>query len=305
MILEKLSSQTGIPESLIVTLAKGASHEYKTYEIPKRVGGKRTIHHPSRRLKAVQRWLLQNVISDLPIHRAAAAYRRAHNILDNASRHSRSRFLLRMDFANFFPSISLADIARFIADRRTIFTGWTTLDIEVFCQLVCRNGALTIGAPTSPALSNALCFELDAQLETLAARYDVTYSRYADDLFFSTATPEVLREVENQVPVLVRSLAVPANLALNLAKTRHSSRRGARRVTGIVLGSDGNAYIGRQLKRLIRSQIHKFATLDARAKARLAGLVAYAVGLDPNFANSLIKKYGPKRVKEVRSARVT
>lgn len=303
MIVERIAHETGVPLQFVITVANGASHEYYTYEIPKRGGGKRTIHHPSRRLKAFQRWLLRNVIAGLPVHPAAAAYRRNQSIFDNAAKHASSRYLLRMDFLNFFHSITSADIGRFIAERPRLFSGWTSRDIDVFSQLVCRAGALTIGAPTSPAISNALCFDLDSELERLSGHFDVTYTRYADDLFFSASQPGILREVEDSVADLVKSLSLPANLILNTRKTRHSSKRGARRVTGIVLGSDGRPYIGRSLKRRIRGLIHRFQTLDDATKAQLAGLLAYAIGFDADFSNSLIKKYGASRMREIRTYR--
>jgi RNA-directed DNA polymerase len=141
-------------------------------------------------------------------------------------------------------------------------------------------------------LSNALCYELDEQLTVLATRNAVTYTRYADDLFFSTQHPNVLRRVQAAVPGICADLVCPANLAINPAKTRHSSRIGARRVTGITLGSDGRTYLGRAVKRRIRAMIFRLDALSDREKASLRGWVAYAGGIDPDFLNSLIAKYG-------------
>jgi len=63
MILERMALELDLSVGFLQGLANGASYEYKTYAIPKRGGGTRTIHHPSRRLKAVQRWLARKVIS--------------------------------------------------------------------------------------------------------------------------------------------------------------------------------------------------------------------------------------------------
>jgi len=93
-------------------------------------------------------------------------------------------------------------------------------------------------------------------------------------------------------------LKLPAKLTVNLGKTRHSSRKGTRHVTGIVLGSDGRAYIGRKLKRRIRALIHKYSGLDAPTRASLAGMIAYSAGFDPDFVNSLITKYGLPAVRD-------
>ncbi|MBM3726465.1 MAG: RNA-directed DNA polymerase [Acidobacteria bacterium] len=300
MIRERMASAIGVTIEYISGLANGASHAYKTYRIPKRDGRLRTIHHPSKQLKALQRWLLQNVIENLPVHSAAFAYKKSTSMFDNARAHSKNRFLLRIDLNDFFPSITDTDVRRFIQDRATMFEGWTNGDIDAFCKIICRNGHLTIGAPTSPAISNVLCFDLDSALSSLASKLGVTYTRYADDLFFSTNQAGVLRPLQESVEQTVRVATLPGNLAINHGKTRHSSKKRLRRVTGIVIGSDGKAHVGRGVKRKIRGMIHRFDSLNDQDRASLAGLIAYVIGFDPAFLNSLVTKYGHAAVSRAR-----
>jgi RNA-directed DNA polymerase len=292
MIIGKMAADLGIKAAFIQTFARGASHAYKTYPIRKRGGGHRIIDHPSKQLKAMQRWLLEYVLPGLPVHTAAMAYQKGKSILDNAAIHADSRFLLRMDCKNFFPSITETDLRTYIADRGSLFAGWTPFDVDVVCMIVFKGSRLTIGAPTSPAVSNVLCFDMDSALSDLAVKRGVTYTRYADDLFFSANQPNILRPLQIEVERIVPKLKVPRGLAINAAKTRHSSKRRRRRVTGIVLGSDRQPHIGRQLKRKIRALIHQMDSLDMPSRARLAGLLAYSVGFDAGFMNSLIMKYG-------------
>lgn len=103
MILEKMSSELSLPAGYVARLIRTASHQYKRYEIPKRGGGMREIFHPSRRLKALQRWLLANVVESWPVHGAAMAYIPGVSIMDNARVHAESKYLLRMDLEKFFP----------------------------------------------------------------------------------------------------------------------------------------------------------------------------------------------------------
>ena len=276
----------------------------RSIQFQKRTGGYREIHHPSRRLKALQRWLLSNIIEALPVHPAAAAYRRNRSIFENARAHAASRYLLRMDLENFFPSITSVDVRQYIKGHSAFFLEWTEPDINVFCGIVCRNSRLTIGAPTSPALSNSICYDLDVNLHALCENSGVAYTRYADDLFFSTVQREVLFQTEKDVIEIVDKLKIPANLKVNGHKTRHSSKRGSRRVTGIVLGSDGAPHVGRGLKRKIRALIHRFDSLDEPNKASLAGLIAYAIGFEPAFLNRLIDKYGLPMVNKAMTAAV-
>lgn len=109
----------------------------------------------------------------------------------------------------------------------------------------------------------------------------------------------MLGKIQAGVIAIVSTLKVPADLKINGEKTRHSSKKGLRRVTGIVLGSDGNPYIGRHLKRRIRALVHRYEELDEHTKASLMGLVSFSVGLDPDFKNSLIEKYGLAQINRV------
>lgn len=292
MILERMARELGLTANFIEHRSRRASHEYKTYNIPKRDGTYRTIYHPSRALKALQRWLLANVVEYLPVHPAAFAYRKDSTTFDNAAVHRSSRYLLRMDLTNFFPSIRQTDLRKYIEQRPALFAEWNVRDITVLCNLVCRNGTLTIGSPTSPALSNAICYDMDVRINELCTKSGVNYSRYADDLFFSTERPDVLRSIETEVMDLIPKLELPEGLRVNVSKTRHSSKRGRRKVTGIVLGSDAEAHVGRAFKRTIRALLHKYSSLTEEQKVSLAGSIAYVIGFEPLFMNSLIAKYG-------------
>jgi RNA-directed DNA polymerase len=140
MMVDKMALDLGLTGRFIANLSRGASHAYRSYTIPKRTGGERPIHHPSKQLKAMQRWLLAYVIEPLPVHPAAAAYRKHRSILDNARGHAASNFLLRMDCENFFPSITEDDVLLYIEQRPSLFPGWTSFDVDVFCKLICRKG---------------------------------------------------------------------------------------------------------------------------------------------------------------------
>jgi len=303
MIMEQMAKELSLPAGHIARLVKTASHQYKEYQISKRGGGQRTILQPSRRLKALQKWLLANFIATWPVHESATAYRKGRTILDNAKAHQGTRFLLRMDMSEFFPSLTIEDMIAYKASRPHLFKEWTGHDFASFCMLTFRFGHLTIGAPTSPAISNILCFDLDVALDGICRRRSVNYTRYADDLFFSTNEEGVLATIEQEVKQAVPNLAIPSKLRINETKTRHSSKRGARRVTGIVLGSDGKTYVGRKLKRGVRSQVHKLESLAPAERSRLAGMIAYITGFDPGFMNTLIRKYGHATAMRARDGR--
>lgn len=298
-LIQRISKSLFVPEKSIMQVIQSASHQYKTYTVAKRNGGIRTIHHPSKRLKALQRWIAIEIIREFPLHESAMAYRQGISIRDNAEAHKGSAFLLRMDFSNFFESISDEDVAVFLGSVRD----FKPHDIDTFVQLVCRYGELTIGAPTSPSLSNAMCFDLDSRITAYCSAHEITYTRYADDLFFSTTKPNILGLVPDVVESIIASLSCPANLSINKAKTRHSSKKGLRRITGLTLTPDGGVVVGRGLKRSVRARIHKLDTLDNDAREKLLGHLTYIQSIDPDFINALTEKYGSKLISRVLSKR--
>jgi RNA-directed DNA polymerase len=177
MILEQMSKELSLPMKHIRRMVVTSGHHYMKYLVAKRSGGVRAIEHPSRSLKALQRWLLINVIENWPVHPAAKAYRKGVSILDNAKVHAKSKYLLRMDMKDFFPSITVSDMQAYMLKRAHLFHDWSSEDCAGFCGLVFRYGKLTIGAPTSPAISNALCFDLDALLHSMSFGHGVALRR--------------------------------------------------------------------------------------------------------------------------------
>jgi len=296
MLLEQIAKGLMLPEGFIQKVASTANHRYKEFRVKKRDGSARTIHHPARPLKAIQRWLLAQVVQQFPVHQTAYAYRKGKNIREHASLHLGSRFLLRMDIEEFFPSISEKQLLTFLRGGRPgvdrVVRLWSSSDVTLFLRLVCRNGRLTIGAPTSPALSNAIMWEVDQQLFKLATDIGATYTRYADDIFFSTSTPNVLFDTEKQIRNIIEKASLPEGLSINQKKTRHSSKKGQRRVTGVTLTTEGKVSLGREMKRNIRRMLHEYKVLSSAERSRLAGLLSYVKSIEPDQLNSLVLKYG-------------
>jgi RNA-directed DNA polymerase len=212
-----------------------------------------------------------------------------------------------MDFSSFFPSLTSFDVEillREASSKGLLGETWGTADSALLISLVCRLNELPMGAPTSPKISNALCFDLDLALTTLATKNDVIYTRYADDLFFSTTKRGVLRGIEADVTDIVSTLRHPRGLSLNLQKTRHSSKKRRRVVTGLVLTTDQHLSLGRARKRQLRSLVYKYTALDSAKREALRGWLSYARSVEPEFLNSLVLKFGADYLTEVLSPKI-
>ena len=163
---------------------------------------------------------------------------------------------------------------------------------------------MSIGAPSSPMLSNILLYDFDVEVAALCAEYGVTYTRYADDMTFSTNEQGVLREVEQKIPAICRRIQSP-KLTVNKEKTVHASKKGARRVTGLVLTNDGLVSIGREKKRIIRATFHAYTLgkLKPEEINALAGMVAYVKSVEPKYLQQIAKKYGAMALNKLLAGR--
>lgn len=292
MLIERLSLESGLSAARLRYFAKSASQRYYVFSVKKASGGWREIAHPARPLKAVQRWISKQYLSQLPVHAAATAYRKGINIRENAQRHAGTRFTLRIDFKDFFPSFHVADIRNFLR-QVLVAEEVDDSDIDFISQIVTREGGLTIGAPTSPALTNAIMYSFDSKLAELCGQRSIVYTRYADDIFMSTNQPNVLGEMYQEVVELAKQFEF-ARLVLNRKKTAFLSKRYHREITGLVLTPDGRVSIGRDRKREIKALVHAYF-LNQLAQDReeyLKGLLSFAQDAEPSFYQSLIEKYG-------------
>lgn len=292
MLIERLSKESGLGASRLQYFASSASKRYFVFSIPKATGGTREIAHPSRPLKSVQRWLNNQYLLHLPVHPAAMAYRKGVSIRDNATRHAAFRFTVRIDFRDFFPSFNTEQVVAFLEgekDRIRI----NSEDTRFVGSLVSRHGGLTIGAPTSPVLTNAMMYRFDTALFEFTRVNAMVYTRYADDIFISTDAPNTLSSAYNFVRDQC-ALFPFSDLRINTKKTAFLSRRYRREITGLVITPDKKVSLGRKRKREIKSLIFKSIQGDVPQDRLeyLKGLISFASDVEPSFISSLADKYG-------------
>ena len=306
MILEQLSKETGLGVEEIRMIVRSAGHRYKTYTILKRSGGRREISQPTPAVKFIQRWLCRNVFSRFPIHDAAQAYKAGANIGANARIHVKQNYLLKVDFTKFFPSIKGDDIRSLVDRGRKLFEPeLNDEDVDVIVRAVCKDGALTIGAPSSPLISNVLMYEFDRELSDTCQRKQVRYSRYADDIVLSTDEQGKLEPLLNVIASLSKKPGRPL-LTINPNKTVFTSRKRLRRITGLVLTSECEVSIGRRAKRKLRSMIFRYSLgqLPAADAAYLRGYLAFVNSIEPDVILRLERKYGSEVLTQIMDERL-
>jgi RNA-directed DNA polymerase len=309
MIIEYLSESLFMAKYDIVSFALTSPHRYKVYEIAKRNSNNtRTIAHPSKELKFIQRELLKKLIEILPVHDAAFAYQKGIGIKDNAKKHSNSKYLLKMDFKNFFPSITPSLFFSIAEKNGIVFDKNDQLVLKgllFYKSKANRELTLSVGAPTSPLISNFLMHIFDQKISYECSLKKVTYTRYADDITFSTNIKNILFELPEIIIQLLQETVV--GVEINPEKTIFTSKAHNRHVTGVTLTNEGGLSIGRDKKRLISSMIHKskFNTLANDDASYLLGLISHASHIEPEFLDRIIKKYGLEVIQNIKLSAIT
>lgn len=294
-LLRILKSETGLSDQDLDKIIRTAPERYKTYPIPKRNGsGNRMISQPAREVKFMQRILMEQVLSRFPVHDSASAYKPGASILKNARVHAQSGPILKIDFENFFPSIRETDWANLAAS-----SGLDEEDIWISSRLFFKRDPrrrglrLSIGAPSSPLMSNILMYSIDQRIDEEVAGDPVRYTRYADDLTFSAPRTGFLNTVEKQLRKILRESPYPI-LKINTAKTVYATKKFRRQVTGLILTNDGSVSVGRDRKRNLFAAVHNHLKGGAEAERvrETLGLIAFVSSVEDDFMARLKRKYG-------------
>lgn len=300
-LINHVAGILGLDDKTVAALAKRAPVTYRHYQIKKKRGGTRTIFHPAKETKSIQYSLIVLLREALTPHNSAIGYIRGLRspLLANAKTHAPNPYIIRVDFRDFFPSINPQDLFEALTSatnpKRISLSPeeCTFLQESLFVKTAGDSWGLPIGAPSSPVISNGVMRNLDVIIKTTADQYNFAYTRYADDLIFSTKEKGTSKDF---LKILERIIAenVHPKLQIHNAKTLFMDRSSRRMVTGLTISPNGTISIGRHRKRYIRKMVHDYENkkLDAHHRKALQGHLAYILDIDPLFYNSLCQKRG-------------
>ena len=218
---------------------------YSTFEIPKKNGDMRKISAPNDDLSSIQRNLSvelskrqKEIWEGKNIHpNISHAFEKDKGIISNARVHRNKRFVLNLDLENFFGSIHFGRVRGFFMKNRDYKV--PTEVATIIAQLCCFQGSLPQGAPSSPIITNLVCQIFDFHVLRLAKKFKLDYTRYADDLTFSTNDKKFLEIKDSFLENL--ELVIQANgFKINKSKTRLSYRSSKQMVTGLVVNKKLN-----------------------------------------------------------------
>lgn len=211
---------------------------YDKCEIKKKSGGNRIIYKPSKPLKVIQRHIAEKIYNqrnDILSKRSikmSYGFERESSIYDNAKNHINKKYILNIDIKNFFDSFSDRRVYGFFNKNK--YYNFSKKFSWILSQILCVNNILPQGSPASPIVANSIMDYVDCQIFKLAKRYNVYYTRYADDLTFST-NDKSFKDKKDEFILNITNLLSNNGLNVNEEKTRLMRNDERQEVTGLTV----------------------------------------------------------------------
>ncbi len=281
--IRELSSYLGYSVSSLSYLLYSPAYgkKYSSLIINKKNGGIRNISVPEKRLLTLQKRLakkLQKCYEEISykftsktnsilmenIRKSVThGFRKNLSIQSNAICHINSKIILNIDLKDFFPSINFGRVRGFFI--KNSFFQLNEKVATVIAQIVCYKNELPQGAPTSPVISNLITTPMDIRILNLVKNKGVFYTRYADDLTFSTKLnkfPEEFLIISENLSYCLgnklEKIILDSGFIINNEKIRIQLRKSKQTVTGIVVNKKVN--VDRKYYKLLRAQCHSLFT---------------------------------------------
>ena len=282
---------------------------YKEVKIPKSKKGEfRILHIPGENLKQVQRLILENIFYKLPVSGVAHCGIPKRSIKTNIEPHLRGRSFFKIDFKDAFPSVSRQMVRECLYSliQQTFALSQEEVKnlAEILSYLTTHKNVLPQGAPTSPYLLNLVCLELDKELVGIALRFGLNYTRYADDLWFSSSEKKISKEARSEIIKAVQKYGFKINREKIKYKTGTAT---VAKITGVTLIPkecipEAKTSIPRETLEEYRVKIHK-ATYDLQISVNkifgIMGWVRMATGGEiPQRLKKVFRKFLEARCPE-------
>jgi len=291
---------------------KIATDRYREFTINKKSGGIRKIHAPVNGLKTIQRCLNLILQSIFEPGKAATGFVPGRSIVTNAMVHKGMHYVYNVDLKDFFPSIDFRRVKTCLglqpfelndtkADGRDFLAFiianlcCTSLDVERKSQeglwKIETKSVLPQGAPTSPTITNIVSQKLDRKLSGLARRFGLNYSRYADDITFSSL--HNVYQAGSEFIIELNRIIERQRFDVNPKKTRLQKSCYRQEVTGLLVNEKPNVH--RRYIKQVRTMIHNWEKLEyvEANKVFLANYIpdkGHLIKGNPNFLNVLSGK---------------
>lgn len=288
---DDLSKRLRLTKRLVYWLSKiDAKGKYNTFYKKKKSGNSRRIDAPVLSLKITQKWILKNILYKIDCSKYSYGFQRDNKIgkspqLMVAEKHSRNLYILKLDIKDFYPSIKRDRVFYIFRDM-----GYNKEASNLLANICTYENSLPQGAPSSACLANLICRRMDSRIAGYCNRRNIIYTRYADDIIFSSNDRNLLYRSYKTMKLIIES----EGFFLNNNKTYFRSESRKKEVLGITINGK-NIKCPKKMKRMVRSMIHHAVVCNDYDKLEsIKGYISYIGSVE----DAERTKNGRKKYKE-------
>ncbi|MFA0612257.1 reverse transcriptase family protein [Vibrio sp. 10N.222.49.B4] len=326
--LKHLSIRANVSHQKLSGFITRGEFSYEKFSIKKRSGGRRFIYIPESSLLHVQRWINEFILKPVPVHQASCAFSPGSSTKKCAAKHCGAKWLIKFDITDFFESISEIQVFRLF--REFGYQPLVAFQLARICTIATSDmsprkgsnnwkargknksipqynqkllGYLPQGAATSPIISNLVMRKLDSDFSKIARKYKLVYTRYSDDITFSTRVNMFDRESGKNLISEIYSKLNISGYKPQYRKTKIIPPSAKKIVLG--LNVDGpEPRLQKEYKDRIRQHFYYIEKLGLSEhivnrgfdtvwgfKCHLKGLIDYANSIEPEYARKLTVRF--------------
>lgn len=262
-------------------------------------------YKPSVRLAEMHRYLRLAILPSLEINKEVVfSYRNNKSSKDALKPHLTSNFFFITDFKDFFKNLNTLDI------EKTFYENLSNIPIQDcdnylthLVNLTTIDNKLPVGFSTSPVLSNSILFHFDNELMLFCSEHKIKFTRYADDLIFSSKESENIFKITSKIKELSNTLFA-GRLKINEHKSKILNRSSDKiKILGNVILQNSRITIDRQIKNKIESALHIYLNKPdswesflkdkfPKGISQISGTLSHINAVDPAYIRRLKQKYG-------------
>lgn len=236
-------------QSLVNYILARKDSYYRNFRVKKKNGTYRYINEPLNQLFTIQKEFSHFFLINRSNNYHSHGFELNKSIITNADKHTNKKIVLNIDLEDFFSNISTPRISKLLLDKFNV----SELEAIKIANLLTYKNSLPQGSPSSPILSNLICEQLDDELDKYCKQFNITYTRYADDMSFSFNF--------NKLPIIqvktIIFIIEQNNFKINKKKYRYYYRNARQLVTGLVVNEKVN--VKREYYKRLRAILHNWS----------------------------------------------
>ncbi len=237
-------------QSLVNYILARKDSYYRNFRVKKKNGTYRYINEPLNQLFTIQKEFSHFFLINRANNYHSHGFELNKSIITNADKHTNKKIVLNIDLEDFFSNISTPRIIKLLLDKFNV----SELEAIKIANLLTYKNSLPQGSPSSPILSNLICEQLDDELDKYCKQFNITYTRYADDMSFSFNFNKLpIIQVKNIIFIIEQN-----NFKINKKKYRYYYRNARQLVTGLVVNEKIN--VKREYYKRLRAILHNWST---------------------------------------------